>query len=93
MDVVHQLICHNKIKSCAGLPNTMKGLHGKISVHALDLALEQYEKYLKIKKKTVAAIPPTYPTEELDVGCTNTLKSSLGIPCAHQIAELVFGGV
>ena len=93
VDVVHQLIGRNKIKSCSRLPNTMKGLHGKISVHALDLALGQYKKYLKIKKKTAAAIPPTYPTKESEEGCTNTLTSSLGIHCSHRIAELVFGGV
>ncbi|KAI9601342.1 hypothetical protein H4Q26_001158 [Puccinia striiformis f. sp. tritici PST-130] len=68
-----------------------KSLHGKISAHALDIALEQFKKTMKLEKakleKTMGQ--STQEINQEDGKCTESFTTANGIPCAHKMEQIL----
>ncbi|KAI9608439.1 hypothetical protein H4Q26_004621 [Puccinia striiformis f. sp. tritici PST-130] len=69
----------------------MKSLHGKISAHALDIALEQFKKMMKLEEakseKTMGQ--STQEINQEDGKCMESFTTSNGIPCAHKMEQIL----
>ena len=79
IDTCLQFLNHESVKGLSGLPQCLIPLHTHISTHALKLAMTQYDKMVRIQKGQED------PSDE----CTNSFSVSMGIPCAHKMANLL----
>lgn len=72
-------LSHEMTKWLSHVPPCFRPLRGKISCHAASIAKEQYLKLKQMEKDG----------EDLKDPCTGTFTTSMGIPCSHQIREIL----
>lgn len=75
---VHSKMAEQAMKSLIGAPKCFYWLLGKISHHALSLAKTQHALLIQSRK---GELEPE--------SCLETFSNSLGIPCQHQMADIL----